>query len=77
MRLLLLFSDMFMVKQMVWHLAHFASHSSFNDLWLDETPSIIENVLYEDYCNCTRSLGITYVALEISHYLINIFISQE
>jgi hypothetical protein len=34
-------------------LAHFASFSYLDDLWLDETPSIIEDILYEDLCSCT------------------------
>jgi ribonuclease HI len=40
-------------------LAHIASYSNVDELWLDETPSIIEDVLYEDNCCPTRGLGIT------------------
>ena len=36
-------------------LAHIASLSNIDELWLEETPSIIEDVLYEDYCNCGRA----------------------
>lgn len=37
-------------------LTHLASLSSIDDFWLDETPSIIEDVLYEDLCNCARGV---------------------
>ena len=40
-------------------LAHFASFSYFDDFWLDETPSITENVFYEDLYSCTRGLRST------------------
>ena len=40
-------------------LAHFASFSAMDDLWLVEAPSIIEDVLYEDLCNCSRGPGMT------------------
>ena len=40
-------------------MAHLASHSFFDDFEIDETPSIIEDVLYEDHYNCNRGLGIT------------------
>ncbi|PRQ45142.1 putative ribonuclease H-like domain, reverse transcriptase zinc-binding domain-containing protein [Rosa chinensis] len=32
-------------------LAHLASYLLLDDIWLDETPAIIQDVLYEDYCN--------------------------
>ena len=38
-------------------LAHLASFSSISVTWLDETPSIIEDVLYADWCNSTRGLA--------------------
>lgn len=40
----------------VHRLAHIASHSSIVKFWLDEMPSIIEDVedvLFEDCCNRT------------------------
>jgi ribonuclease HI len=40
-------------------LAHFASFSALDECWLDKTPSIIEDVLFEDFCNRTRGQGIT------------------
>ncbi|PRQ57087.1 putative ribonuclease H-like domain, reverse transcriptase zinc-binding domain-containing protein [Rosa chinensis] len=43
-------------------LAHLASSVYFDDVWLGETPAIIQDVLYEDYCHClsvTRGLGDT------------------
>lgn len=40
-------------------LAHFASFSFLDDLWLEETPAIIRDVLYEDLCNCARGFGHT------------------
>ncbi|PRQ31856.1 putative ribonuclease H-like domain-containing protein [Rosa chinensis] len=33
-------------------LAHLASVVTIDDVWLDETPAIIQDVLYEDYCHC-------------------------
>lgn len=38
-------------------LAHIACCSDINRLWLDESPSIIEDVLFEDTCNSTRGTG--------------------
>lgn len=38
-------------------LAHFASFSAMDEFWLVEAPSIIEDILYEDFCNCTRGSG--------------------
>lgn len=35
-------------------LTHFASLFDLDEFWLDETPFIIEDVLYEDYCSSTR-----------------------
>ena len=35
-------------------LAHIASSSFTNEFWLEETPSIIEDVLLDDVCNRTR-----------------------
>lgn len=37
-------------------LAHFASCSNMDEFWLFEAPSIIEDVLYEDFCNSSRGL---------------------
>jgi hypothetical protein len=38
-------------------LAHIANWSTMDEYWLVEAPSIIEDVLYEDFCNRTRGLG--------------------
>lgn len=38
-------------------LAHLASVSYVDDLWLNETPSIIEDVLFEDLCKLNRGFG--------------------
>ena len=38
-------------------LANLASCSFLDDLWLDETPAIIQDVLFEDICKCSRGLG--------------------
>lgn len=35
-------------------LAQFACFSSLDEFWINETPSIIEDVLYKDLCNCER-----------------------
>ncbi|PRQ34116.1 putative ribonuclease H-like domain-containing protein [Rosa chinensis] len=40
-------------------LAHLASSKFLNDVWLEEAPVIIQDVLYEDFCNCTRGQGST------------------
>lgn len=40
-------------------LAHIASHSSIDNFWIDEMPSIIEDVLYEDLYHCKQGPGIT------------------
>ena len=37
-------------------LAHVASFSSVDELWIDDTPSIIEDVIYEDVSR-TRGIG--------------------
>lgn len=42
------------VNGVAHRLAHLASCSCIDDLWLDETPSILEDVLFEDLCNCNR-----------------------
>ncbi|XP_061990640.1 uncharacterized protein LOC133709052 [Rosa rugosa] len=34
-------------------LAHLASLFYIDDVWLEETPAIIQDVLYNDYCNST------------------------
>ena len=47
-------------------LAHVASLSSFDNCWLGETPSIIEDVLFEDLCNLTRGFGITSPSMYLS-----------
>lgn len=39
-------------------LAHIASCSDINKLWLDENSSIIEDVFFEDASNSTRGSGI-------------------
>ena len=44
-------------------LAHLASRSYIDDFWYEETPSIIEDVLYEDVCKCTRGQDITSPSL--------------
>ncbi|PRQ31117.1 putative ribonuclease H-like domain, reverse transcriptase zinc-binding domain-containing protein [Rosa chinensis] len=36
-------------------LAHLASYLLLDDVWLDETPAIIQDVLYENYCNASIS----------------------
>ncbi|XP_062005922.1 uncharacterized protein LOC133723110 [Rosa rugosa] len=38
-------------------LAHLASLNYLNDVWLEESPAIIQNVLYEDNCNYNRGQG--------------------
>jgi ribonuclease HI len=38
-------------------LGHIASLSNIDKLWLDETSSITENVLFEDSFNCARGSG--------------------
>ena len=38
-------------------LAHTANFSAMDEFWLEEIPAIIEDVLFEDFCNCTRGLG--------------------
>lgn len=38
-------------------LAYIASLSTIDEFWSDETPSIIEDILYEDICNGTRGSG--------------------
>ncbi|XP_024163879.1 uncharacterized protein LOC112170820 [Rosa chinensis] len=38
-------------------LAHLASVNYLDDYWLEETPVIIRDVLYEDSCTSTRGLG--------------------
>lgn len=40
-------------------LAHIATFSALDEFWLQETPSIIEDVLFEDFYNCTRGSGFT------------------
>jgi hypothetical protein len=40
-------------------LAHVANFSRSFDFWIEVTPSIIEDVLYEDGCIYTRGIGIT------------------
>ncbi|KAK9938970.1 hypothetical protein M0R45_015680 [Rubus argutus] len=47
-------------------LAHIASLSNFDNCWLRETPSIIEDVLFEDLCNLTRGFGITSPSMYLS-----------
>jgi hypothetical protein len=44
-------------------LAHLASSSALDELWLGETPSIIEDVLFQDFCNRTRGSGFTSPSL--------------
>lgn len=39
------------------HLAHLASHSFLDNLWLGETHSIIKDVLFEDLCKNDRGVG--------------------
>ncbi|XP_004296207.1 PREDICTED: uncharacterized protein LOC101297422 [Fragaria vesca subsp. vesca] len=38
-------------------LAHLASWNSLDELWFDEAPVIIRDVLFEDGCNVDRGLG--------------------
>ena len=40
-------------------LAHTATFSALDEFWLQDTPSIIEDVLFEDFCKCTRGSGST------------------
>lgn len=40
-----------------YRLTHLASCSCIDNLWFDETLSIIEDVLFKDLCNCNRSPG--------------------
>lgn len=39
-------------------LAHAARFSTVDEFWIDNTPSIIEDVIYEDICSRTRGLGL-------------------
>ncbi|XP_061990636.1 uncharacterized protein LOC133709048 [Rosa rugosa] len=54
-------------------LAHLASMFVIDDVWVDETPAIIQDVLYEDYPHCfyhcstsVRGLGFTSPPMQIS-----------
>lgn len=38
-------------------LAHKASFSSVDEFWIDDTPSFIEDVIYEDFCPSSRGFG--------------------
>lgn len=40
-------------------LAHVASCASVDEFWVDHTPSILEDVIYEDICPVSRGFGIT------------------
>lgn len=48
---------MFIVKQIVWPIVW---HTLLAIFWLDETSSIIRDVLYEDFYSCTRGSSSTY-----------------
>lgn len=39
-------------------LTHVISFSRFDDFWIEDTPSIIKDVLYEDDCFYIRNLDI-------------------
>lgn len=47
-------------------LAHVASLSNVDKCWLGETPSIIEDVLFEDLCNLTRGSGFMSPSMYLS-----------
>lgn len=47
-------------------LAHLVSLSMLDDFWLDETPTIIEDVLFEDLSYCTRGEGLMSPSLSSS-----------
>ena len=47
-------------------LAHLASYSSLDKSWVDESPVIIQDVLYEDLCNITR--GEDYMSPSMSFF---------
>ncbi|KAK9929716.1 hypothetical protein M0R45_026803 [Rubus argutus] len=38
-------------------LAQVASFSSVNEIWIGNTPSFIEDVIYEDFCPSSRGIG--------------------
>lgn len=44
-------------------LAHLINRSYIDDCWLEETLSIIEDVLYEDICKCNRGLSAMFPSL--------------
>ncbi|XP_061993525.1 uncharacterized protein LOC133711410 [Rosa rugosa] len=48
-------------------LAHLASSAYLDDVWLDEAPVIIQDVLYENYCNLNRGQG----SMSPSRYVLN------
>lgn len=49
-------------------LAHVASLSNIDEFWIDETPFIIEGVLYEDMLLILRGSGFTSPSMRnISH----------
>lgn len=42
---------------LIARLASLACSSLIDELWIDETHVIIQDVLYENKCNCHRGLG--------------------
>lgn len=63
------------VNNVAHRFAHLASVSYIDDFWLAETPSIIEDVLYEDFCKCTRELSVTSLSMFFNKY--DCFLSKE
>ncbi|XP_024169850.1 uncharacterized protein LOC112176244 [Rosa chinensis] len=54
-------------------LAHLASSGFIDDVWFDETPAIIQDVLYEDYCNCsTVAQGSGFMSPPMQNSTINL-----
>ncbi|XP_061999476.1 uncharacterized protein LOC133716838 [Rosa rugosa] len=47
-------------------LAHLASMNYLDDVWLDESPAIIQDVLYEDSCTIARGQGYMSPSMHIS-----------
>jgi hypothetical protein len=51
-------------------LTYIISVSFIDDLWLGEIPSIIEDIFFEDLCNCNRGKGPSSPS-DYSHVIIN------
>lgn len=46
------------VNSVGYRLTHFTSYSDLDNLWLVETPSMIDDVLYANCCNRARGFGV-------------------